>query len=359
MKWWLHTDLDTATPVTVDTSTGGADDVPPTSTTPPPLLAATLGRTLAERHIITLPGTGAPGSVTPGPLFDWFPDRFADLPWIIPAGSLAADVPHKDMAPRSLQRFVLEDATYEQRDQIWAGLVTGCRDPGTAHAYRIIALGVAAKGLRGFRNSLIGADRTELLDIDADLAYGFLRRLPSIKLDASNIGGRLIASGTNYAKWHWGKYLDRPATVRPDPALSAGNDSADGDSSLQSAFATLIADLAATGRPLKPDDITLLAMTSLEGRTVIDAAEKLHRPLEAIYKRRQRLAARIRAHLQSNINDDSPSPATGRGATASAAEAAPSTHRTAAIPGPRRPTPTPTPTAQPASSDRDQPATPR
>ncbi|WP_328459415.1 hypothetical protein OHA21_27045 [Actinoplanes sp. NBC_00393] len=255
------------------------------------------------------------------------------------------------MAPRRLERFLLEEAGYGERDQIWAGVIAGARQPATAEVYRILALGLAVRGLRSFRNRLFVRDRGELLDVDQDLAYGFLRRLTTIPLDATNLGGRLINSGVSYAKVHWKRYLDRPPAIEPDAAEGA----AATDSSLQAAFDALVTGLAEIGTPLADDDIKLLALTSLDGRSVVHAASVLELPLQVAYKRRQRMEVRIRAYLRALREQEM---ATGPGATATAEVAAPSTRRTAARPGQPPPTQRSARPTRLPNSDRDRPATP-
>ena len=195
--------------------------------------------TLGSLRLITVPGARDGNATRQGPLFDWFPDRFAFLPWTIPAGSLAAGLPHRDMAPRQLERFLLEEADYPQRDRIWAAVITGTRQPGTAEPYRILALGLAARGLRGFRNRLPIRHRSELADVDHDLVYGFLRRLATIGIDLTNLGGRLINSGVSYAKVEWGRHLNRPPATPPDLIAAVAAPPTGGQ---QTAFDTLIAD---------------------------------------------------------------------------------------------------------------------
>jgi hypothetical protein len=318
---------------------------------------------LREMRPITTVGTSDGAATKHGPLFDWFPDRFALLPWTIPASSLAPGLPPRDMAPRQLERFLLEDADYPQRDQIWAAVITRARQIDTAESYQILALGLAARGLRAFRNHLPILHRSELTDVDQDLIVGFQRRLATITLDATNLGGRLINSGISYAKVQWRRHLNRPPATQPDTDATIAAPAAGG---MQTAFDTLITDMTDRGTPLGEEDVKLIAMTAIDGLTIVDAAQTLGLPLETVYKRRQRAEARIRQHIdtrdhepdQKSAPDARGKPATRRGATASAEAAELTTRRMAPDPAPRRPTRRSTPPAQPASSDHDLPATP-
>jgi hypothetical protein len=274
-----------------------------------------------------------PVLVEAGPLLDWFPGRFLTLPWVVPAGQFAPGVPHRDMPPRVLERFVLRVATYEQRDAIWAGIVVNARN---TTVYRTVALGLAAKGLRGARNRIPVRNQLELADIDADLAYGLLRRLATIDITRRNIAGRLVDSGAKYAIRQWRKHLGRPLAVDPDAYAAP--------SALRGAQASLDAyarALATTGRPLDPADVELIALTRIDQCTIIEAAAQLAIPVEAAYKRRQRAEARIRALIVSGSTLDCPAPrrrplATTAGhATAAAASAGSATRQTAAVPAPR------------------------
>jgi hypothetical protein len=147
-----------------------------------------------------LPGSRDGSNARHGPLFDWFEDRFAMLNWTIPADHLGAGLPPKDMRPRTLLRFLLEDADYPQRDQIWAAVITGARRPATAEPYRLLAISLAARGLRRSRKRIILAHRDDTADIDHDLLCGFLKRMTTIDVRATNLGMKLIESGVTYAK---------------------------------------------------------------------------------------------------------------------------------------------------------------
>lgn len=305
---------------------------------------------------ITIPGRSNGTGTKPGPLFDWFVDRFELLPWTIPAGSLAPYLPPRDMAPRALERFVLEDADYSERDQIWAAVITRAREPDLAEPYLILALGLVSRGLRAYRNHLPILHRDELLDVDHDLVVGFQRRLRTIPLNLKNLGGRLVNSGVSYARVHWRSHLDRPRAVAPEaigPVVPAGG--------LHTAFDTLSTDMAACGTPLSEDDRKLLTLTAIEGHTITEAAQMLDLRLETAYKRRQRAESRIRQHIntrnhQSEVAKRRATP--GRGATATAATAESTTRRTAPTPAQPQSTRRPALTAQPANSDHDPPATP-
>lgn len=230
-----------------------------------------------------------PALVRPGPMLDWFPSLFATLPWVITADTFGPGVPRRDTAPRVLERFVIEEATYQQRDDIWVGIVTRARRPDTASRYTVIALGVAAKGLIGFRNRLRTRGSVELADVDADLVYGLVRRLATIELEHRNIGGRLIDSAIGYAKRQWRHHLERPSPtdVAGDTALAPVSQG------LQLALDRMTRRLAAAGQCLDPSDMELIAATRVDRRHMIDAAAHLGLPLEAAYKRRQRAEQRL------------------------------------------------------------------
>jgi hypothetical protein len=241
---------------------------------------------------LTLPGTQG------GPLFDWFLDRYAQLDWTIPADGLAPGLPPRPMRPRQLERFLLEDADYPQRDRIWAAVITGARHPCTAEPYRVLALGLAARGLRGFRDRLAVRHRSELADVDHDLVLGFLRRLATIDVRATNLGMKLIDSGITHARTRRQHAYTRTITtdVEPTSVASAPYD-------MDVLFRSLIADLAAAGTPLTPQDVMLLAMTGFDGLSVKEAAKRLGLSEQAAYKRRQRAEARIRRHLAAHDRD--------------------------------------------------------
>jgi hypothetical protein len=273
---------------------------------------------------ITLPGS-RDGTITRhGPLFDWFLDRFAYLDWTIPAGSLSG-LPPTDMRPRQLERFLLEDADYAQRDRIWAAVIAGAREPATAEPYRVLAIGLAARGLRGFRLSRTGLSLDEYADVDHDLVLGFLRRLGTIDVRTSNLGMKLIDSGITYARTRQSQ--PRPASVELQPISAIAGDPEDDVSALLNES---IAELAKAEKPLADQDVKLLTLTIVDGFSVKDAAKNLGLNVQVAYKRRQRAGARLRDHLAAahQPSGEVPAPggsATGRGATASAEAAAPPT----------------------------------
>ncbi|MDR6316053.1 RNA polymerase sigma factor [Actinoplanes couchii] len=243
------------------------------------------GENFLEKAVpFSLPGAGA------GPLFDWFLDRFAQLTWNIPAEAFGPGLPPREMRPRGLERFLLEDADYPQRDRIWAAVIAGSRRPGADEAYRILALGLATRGLRGFRDRLAIRDRSDLADIDHDLVAGFLRRLATIDTGTTNLGMKLIDSGITHAKVRLRQSRLRPPTIN---SVSLPYDDP---------YALLVG-LAAESA-LAPLDVQLLSLTAVDGLSIKDAAKHLGIGEQAAYKRRQRAEARIRRHL------------TGRGARA-------------------------------------------
>jgi hypothetical protein len=94
----------------------------------------------------------APAFTRPGPMLDRFGEVLLGLPWIVSAAEFAPGVPSRDMPPHVLARFVIAQACYAERDQIWDGIATRAREPRTSNAYQPIAVGVAAPRLRRDRN---------------------------------------------------------------------------------------------------------------------------------------------------------------------------------------------------------------
>lgn len=225
--------------------------------------------------------------VRDGPLFAWFPDRFALLDWTIPAETFGPGLPPREMRPRGLERFLLEDAEYPQRDQIWSAVITGARRPDTAELYQVLALGLAARGLRAFRNRLAIRDRSELADIDHDLVTGFLRRLATIDTGTTNLGLKLIDSGITHAKSRRSQSRTHQATIKTEPTNTS--------SPYADPYALLNA-LAAESS-LTPPDVELLRLTAVDGFSIKEAAKHLGVGEQAAYKRRQRAEARLRRGL--------------------------------------------------------------
>ncbi|HET6482081.1 MAG TPA: hypothetical protein VFG35_18905 [Actinoplanes sp.] len=314
---------------------------------------------------LVLPGNRDGTDTRHGPLFDWFEDRFAVLNWTIPADHLGPGLPPKDMRPRTLLRFLLEDADYPQRDQIWAAVITGARRPATAEPYRLLAISLAARGLRRSRKRVVLTHRDDTADIDHDLLYGFLRRMTTIDVRATNLGMKLIESGITHAKGQQSRPSQRVRTSRKRRAPTATADSTP-DEELSVLFHEVLAALAAAGRPLAERDVKLLTITGFDHVSMTDAADQLGMSLETAYKQRQRAKARFLKYLAARDLEPDEEPAggvrgksaTGRGATASAEAAAPPTRRTAPTPALRRSTRRSGPTAPAASSDHDRSATP-
>ena len=245
-----------------------------------------------------------PVFVPAGPMLDWFGEVFLALPWIIPASEFAPGIPHRDMPPRVLERFVIAQASYAERDQVWAGIITRARQPPARTAYQLLAIGVAAKGLRRYRNHVHAGSNAERADLDADLIHGLLRRLATIDISAGNLGGKLIDSATGYAQRRWRSHLGRPHPADPDHAAASTE-----RGSLQTALSRLFARVATAGHPLDLVDAELIAATRLDGHTMIDTAARLGLPLEAAYKRRQRAENRLRALTRHGTRRAEPSPA--------------------------------------------------
>jgi hypothetical protein len=271
------------------------------------------------------------------------------LNWTVPAGHLGPGLPPKDMRPRTLLRFLLEDADYPQRDQIWAAVITGARRPATAEPYRLLAISLAARGLRRSRKRIILAHLDDTADIDHDLLCGFLKRMTTIDVRAANLGMKLIESGVTYAKGQ----QPRPAQQarnsrkhRPPTAMDEPVAGSTPDEELGVLFHEFLAALAAAGSPLAERDVKLLTMTGFDHVSMKDAADQLGVSLDTAYKQRQRAKARFLKYLTARDREPDAKPAdgarrksaTGRGATASAEEAAPSTRRTVPNPDPPRST---------------------
>jgi hypothetical protein len=311
---------------------------------------------------LVLPGSRDGTEARHGPLFDWFENRFAMLNWTIPAGHLGPGLPPRDMRPRMLLRFLLEDADYPQRDQIWAAVITGARRPATAEPYRLLAISLAARGLRRSRKGIILAHRDDTADIDHDLLYGFLKRMTTIDIRATNLGMKLIESGITHAKGRQSRPSQQPRKPRP-PAPMADSTP---DEKLRVLFHDFLAALAASGRPLAERDVKLLTITGFDHVSMKDAADQLGMNLNTAYRQRKRAKARFLKYVAARDREADEKPAGGargksatdRGATASGEEAAASTRRTAPTPVPRRSTRRSAPRAPAASSDHDRSATP-
>jgi hypothetical protein len=314
---------------------------------------------------LVLPGNRDGSDARHGPLFDWFEDRFAMLNWTIPADRLGPGLPPRDMRPRMLLRFLLEDADYPQRDRIWAAVITGTRRPATAEPYRLLAINLAARGLRRSRKGIILAHRDDTDDIDHDLLYGFLKRMTTIDVGTTNLGMKLIESGITHAKGRQSRPSQQPRKPRKrrPPAPMADNTP---DEELSVLFHEFLAALAVDGRPLAERDVKLLTITGFDHVSMKDAADQLGMSLETAYKQRQRAKARFLKYLAARDREPDEKPAgdvrgnsaTGRGATASAEAAAPPTRRTAPTPAPQRSTRRSGPRVPAASSDHDRSATP-
>ncbi|GAA0446891.1 hypothetical protein Aca07nite_57450 [Actinoplanes capillaceus] len=318
---------------------------------------------------LVLPGNRDGIEARHGPLFDWFEDRFAMLNWTIPADHLGPGLPPKDMRPRMLLRFLLEDADYPQRDKIWAAVITGTRRPATAESYRLLAISLAARGLRRSRKRVTLAHRDDTADIDHDLIHGFLKRLKTIDVHASNLGMKLIESGVTHAKGQQPRPSKRARTSRKRPSPAATAEPVAGgtpDEDLSVLFHEFLTALADAGSPLAERDVKLLTITGFDHVSMKDAADQLGMSLDTAYKQRQRAKARFLKYVAARDEEPDEKPAggvrgksaTGRGATASAEAEAPPTRRTAPNPVLPRSTRRSGPTVPAASSDHDRSATP-
>src|SRR5690349_20392216 len=122
-----------------------------------------------------------PVFVRDGPLLDWFGNVFDALTWIIPAGSLGGGLPYISMTPIQLSGHLLDpDTSLDEVDRIWTRIVLSSRDPVTGARMRLVAFGLALPGLMGWRAKVRPYDAVQRADLDADLAYSFLRRLAVI-----------------------------------------------------------------------------------------------------------------------------------------------------------------------------------
>jgi hypothetical protein len=273
------------------------------------------------------------------------------------------------MRPRTLLRFLLEDADYPQRDQIWAAVIAGARRPATAEPYRLLAISLAARGLRRARKRVVLAHRDDTADIDHDLLYGFLKRMTTIDVRATNLGMKLIESGVTHAKGQQSRPSKRARKSRkrqPPAAMAEPVAGSTPDEELSVHFHEFLAALATAGRPLAERDVKLLTITGFDHVSMKDAADQLGMSLNTAYKQRKRAKARFLKYLAARDREPDEKPAgdvrgksaTGRGATASAEAAAPPTRRTAPTPAPPRSTRRSGPRVPAASSDHDRSATP-
>ncbi|MBB5868564.1 hypothetical protein F4553_001943 [Allocatelliglobosispora scoriae] len=283
------------------------------------------------------PDSTEPLFTGPGALLDWYPQRFAALPWVVAAGEFAPDLPHRDMSVRALEMYLLNQAGYAERDLIWAGIAGGARRSATAARCQVIAVGAAVKGLLGWRNRLHLRSPDDRADVDADLAYGLLRHLHDIDLGRRNIAGRLIGSATGYAQRRWNQHLHRPDPV--DLTTDTSPEEAGPDGGLQAALHALALRLQQdTGTSTDRTDLELLAATRLDGQNMADVAARHGLTVEAAYKRRRRLESRLAA-LTGRVPAPAEQPTTPVSpcATASAAAAGGSSRRTADDPARCRP----------------------
>ncbi|GAA1601842.1 hypothetical protein [Catellatospora bangladeshensis] len=277
-----------------------------------------------------------PVFVRDGPLLDWFGGVFDTLTFTIPAGILGFGLPHRPMRPVHLSGHLLDpDTGFDERDRIWAGIVLASRDPATGAKFRLIAFGLALPGLMGWRAKVRPYDIVARADLDADLAYGFLRRLAVIDPAAANIASRLLDTATAYAGHRLSAHLSRPTPTESEHPPAPPPDLAD---AARQALQEAAAQMRADGNSLAALDVKLIAATRLNGHPLPEAARALGIAAPVAYKRRQRAEARLAAHL------------TGASATARpAAEAATATRPPAAIPAPRAPEPSPAPSAPSAN----------
>ena len=242
-----------------------------------------------------------PAFTSSGPILDWITKALARTKMIVPAGEFGPGLPDRDLLTQLLTREVIA-MDYAGRDRVWSGIAARARTPATGTAYQLIAIQVAQPGLLRYRNRLRPRTPAEKTDIDADLVYGLLRRLDTIKPGTKNIGGKLISSATDCARGRWRAHLARPIPAEPrdDDTAVSDTDVSDADVSedpgtLEAVYGRWIASLAATKRPLDPADADLIAATRIRGERPADIAARLGVPVGALYKRRERAEARLRA----------------------------------------------------------------
>lgn len=93
-----------------------------------------------------------------------------------------------------LRRLLIDDAIpHPVRDAVWRTVVALARDGDST--WVLAAVGLALPGLRRRAGRLAFGWHGETADLDAELLTGFLDRLSTIDLDASNICTRLIDAG--------------------------------------------------------------------------------------------------------------------------------------------------------------------
>lgn len=108
-------------------------------------------------------------------------------------------LPDGPIAVDQLRCVLLDEATSRSvRDLVWRDVVALAR--GGDPAWVIAAVGLAIPGLRRRAGRLTFGWKGETADLDAELLAGFLERLQTIDLDATNICSRLIDAGARAAR---------------------------------------------------------------------------------------------------------------------------------------------------------------
>jgi hypothetical protein len=265
-----------------------------------------------------------PTLVADRPLLEWLDDAVDHWTWGAERDAFGPGIPPAAMTATGLRRWLLADSTpYPTRDRAWAHVIIqargigsdGSRDDEQARAYRLLALGLALPGLRGYRRRIPVRGVQDVADVHADIVTGFLIRLDSIDPTGHNLAGRLIDSAIGYAaRRHQLRPAD-PLVVPVDPEVlttltgrlpgqysDAGTDGADvHGETLQDCLARHAGRLRAVGARLPDLDLELIARTRLDGVPITEAAARLGIPLQAAYKRRQRAEQRLSVALQHSL----------------------------------------------------------
>lgn len=107
---------------------------------------------------------------------------------------LVEGMPDRKILLDELRRLLIHDDTPRAvRDAVWRRVVQLARRDGPG--WVLAAVGLAMPGLRRRAGKLACGWHGETSDLDAELLAGFLERLATIDLDASNICARLIDAG--------------------------------------------------------------------------------------------------------------------------------------------------------------------
>lgn len=237
----------------------------------------------------------------------WLDRVFTGLSWPIPAGVLGDGLPEIAVLPRQLRLLLLRNADdYALRDAVWQGILARARAPGGA-GYRLVAVGLALPGLRGYRRRIRVRDVQDIADVQADVLAGFLTRLDVVDPATPNLAGRLIDTAIGYAARRYAADAMLPQPRSADiPDASTSDNVMASPGGAEVALRRAAARLAAAGTPLTALDLALIARTRLDGQHLNAVAADLGLSAEALYKRRRRAEARLAAHLRQHTRATAP-----------------------------------------------------